>query len=131
MTIFEVRNSKKAESLKNDKMNLTSEKYGMVTLISEENGKVNIQFSCGVKSLIVKFAHLTNEDGTAFVGTTGDIVIEAKAEVKYNHKGRTAEQKHAEKMSISSHSEYDRFELQNWYDEHQEAVKHSCLSSCK
>lgn len=110
---------------------LTSEKYGIGTLISEENGKVNIQFSCGIKSLIVKFAKLINEDGSIFEGSTGDVVIEAKPVVKYKSNGRTAEQKHAEKMSVSAHSEYDRFELKNWYDEHQEAVKHSCLSSCK
>jgi hypothetical protein len=108
---------------------LTSAQFGQGTLISEENGKANIQFSCGIKSLIVKFAHLTCEDGSEFVGSTGDVVIEAKPVSKYNHKGRTAEEKHAEKMSITAHSNYDRFELHNWYDEHQEAVKHSCLSS--
>jgi len=115
---------------KNDKMTtLTSEKYGIGTLISEENGKVSIQFESGIKSLIVKFAKLTNEDGSIFEGSTGDVVIEAKPENKFKSNGRTAEQKHAEKMSITAHSNYDRFELQNWYNEHQEAVKHSCLSS--
>ena len=117
---------------KNDKMTtLKSEKYGIGTLISEENGKVSIQFESGVKSLIVKFAKLINEDGTSFEGTTGEVVIEPKKENKFKSNGKTSEQKHAEKMSISAHSEYDRFELKNWYDEHQEAVKHSCLSSCK
>lgn len=107
---------------------LTHSTYGTGTLISEENGKATIQFNSGIKTLIVKFAKLTNQDGKAFEGATGDVQIEIKPANKFKSFGKTKEQKHAEKMSITAHSEYDRFELKNWYDEHQAEVKKTCKS---
>jgi len=60
-------------------MILISQKYGTGTLVSELNGKAIINFNGEEKSLLIKFAKLTKEDGTSFVGTTEIPVVEIKA----------------------------------------------------
>jgi len=47
-------------------MTLTHSRFGTGTLISESNGNVTINFNGEIKTLIVKFAGLKNEDGSDY-----------------------------------------------------------------
>jgi len=67
-------------------MKLSSSKYGIGTLISEENGRAKVEFNGKVIELIVKFAKLTNEDGTLYEGTTGDVVVVESTKKVYKNR---------------------------------------------
>jgi hypothetical protein len=80
--------------------------FGLGKVISEENGKATINFNGSIKTLIVKFAHLTNEDGSEFIGSTEFKAVAAKANPY--HKNVTAEQKQAKlsaKLAVTAHHE--------------------------
>lgn len=47
-------------------MKLNHNNFGQGTVISEENGKITIEFNEFTKVLLVAFANLTNEDGTPY-----------------------------------------------------------------
>ena len=47
-------------------MKLVSEKFGIGTVVSQDTENVTIDFDGTVKTLIIKYAGLKNEDGSAF-----------------------------------------------------------------
>ena len=47
-------------------MKVTSKIFGIGTVISQDNTSVKVDFNGDVKNLALKFANLTNEDGTGF-----------------------------------------------------------------
>lgn len=68
-----------------------SAQLGIGTVISEENGNITVDFNGTVKTLIVKFARLTNEDGTAY---GEQFTAKPKKEI--------SKKKLAEKLEVSS-----------------------------
>ena len=47
-------------------MNLTHNNFGIGQVVSEDHGNITINFQGVVKTLIVKFANLKNEDGSDY-----------------------------------------------------------------
>lgn len=72
-------------------MILTHSRFGQGTLISQTDANVTVDFSGEVKTLIIKFANLTNEDGTAF----GTAFVAPAKKVK-------SQRKISEQLSITS-----------------------------
>ena len=77
--------------------------FGQGNIVSELNGKATIDFNGTVKTLIVKFAHMTNEDGTEFVGSTELTRIEPKSN-PYQKKVTAAQRqaKLSEKLNVTA-----------------------------
>lgn len=73
-------------------MKLNHQTFGQGTVISEENGKITVEFKDCTKVLLVAFANLTNEDGTPYYVAP---VVEKKQykAVKSVKKQLTAEEK--------------------------------------
>ena len=79
-------------------MEVTSNKFGTGTLISEENGKATIDFNGETKSLIVAFAGLTLEDGSKFEAST--VAVESAPKKTYKVSAAKKEAKRMEKLSV-------------------------------
>lgn len=73
-------------------MKLNHKTFGQGTVISEDNGKITIEFNEFTKVLLVAFANLTNEDGTPYYVAP---VVEKKQykAVKSVNRPLTAEEK--------------------------------------
>jgi hypothetical protein len=95
----------------NDKMILTHSKFGQGTLISQTDANVTVDFNGEIKTLIIKFANLTNEDGSAF----GTPFVAPAKKVK-------SQRKISEQFAITSGGSFnDMFsstkEREDWKDE--------------
>lgn len=88
-------------------MNLIHATYGIGQVISEENGNITINFNGTIKTLIVKFAGLTNEDGSIYGET---FVPKAKKVKKLNKANFMSAEEFAKsdaaKMSKDEWNEY-------------------------
>jgi len=71
---------------------VTHNTFGTGIVISLENGNVTIDFNGEVKTMVIAFARLKNEDGTAF-GTT--FVTEPKKAKKLNKANFMSEEEKA------------------------------------
>ena len=91
--------------------------FGIGQVISEENGNVTVDFNGTVKTLVTKYARLTNEDGTAY--GVQPFVKEAK---------KVNQRKVSEKLAITAHSNgltwQERNDLAAW-EEKQKRSSHS------
>lgn len=84
-------------------MKVTSKIFGTGTVISQDGGNITIDFNGTIKTLIVKFARLTNEDGTEF----GE-QFTAKAPKKSKHEKRIASIKRESLLTDSQKANRDR-----------------------
>ena len=91
--------------------------FGIGQVISEENGNVTVDFNGSVKTLVTKYARLTNEDGTAY-----GVQAVAKETKKISKR------KVSEKLAITAHSNgmtwQEREELEAWIEK-QKRSSHS------
>lgn len=74
-------------------MKVNHANFGQGTVISEENGKITVEFKEFTKVLLVAYANLTNEDGTPYyVAPVKEAKKQYKA-VKSVNRQLTAEEK--------------------------------------
>jgi hypothetical protein len=97
---------------------LTHSKFGQGLVISESNGNITIDFNGEVKTLIVKFAGLKNEDGSDY-GVA--FVTPAKSSKKLNKANFMSKEEFAKsKYSTMSNDDFederrnDRFNTKSW-----------------
>jgi hypothetical protein len=97
---------------------LTHSKFGQGSVISESNGNITIDFNGDVKTLIVKFAGLKNEDGSDY-GVA--FVAPAKSSKKLNKANFMSKNEYAKsKYSTMSNDDFkderkaDRFKSKSF-----------------
>lgn len=81
-------------------MKVTHAQFGTGTVISQDANNVTVDFNGTTKTLIIKFARLMNEDGTAF----GSQFVSEKKTKKTNSQKRLAFERtltDAQKMEMS------------------------------
>ena len=82
-------------------MKVTHKALGTGTIVSQDAENVTVDFNGSVKTLVIKFARLTNEDGSEFGNTFVAPVKKAKKQNQANRNvasafsGMTSEQKYA------------------------------------
>lgn len=87
-------------------MKVTHANYGTGTVTSQDENNVTVDFSGEVKTLIIKFAKLTNEDGTPF----GEQFIPKVKKAKLNRANFMREKEFANtRAGRMSEEEFDEF----------------------
>jgi hypothetical protein len=99
-------------------MNVISKTLGTGTVINQTSENVTVDFNGVVKTLIIKFAKLTNEDGSEF---GSQFVAEPKKVKKLNHANYMTEKEFSKsKYAHMSKSDYedmrkaDRYNSISW-----------------
>lgn len=98
-----------------------SKLFGRGTVIIEENGNITVDFNGTVKTLVVAFARLTNEDGSAY----GQVFVAPE-------KKKISDKKRSEKLQITSKGGLDSMfasveDRENW-KEKREKIKRNTIS---
>ena len=102
--------------------NIISKVFGQGTVISEDTGgNITVNFNGTVKTLVVAFAKLTNEDGSAY----GQVFIAPE-------KKQMSSKKRSEKLQIKSKGSLDSMfssveDRENW-KEKREQIKRNTIS---
>jgi hypothetical protein len=98
-----------------------SKVFGQGTVISEENGNVTVDFNGIIKTLVVAFARLTNEDGSIY---GQQFIVPEKKQM--------SSKKRSEKLQITSKGSFDSMftsveDRENW-KEKREQIRRNTIS---
>jgi hypothetical protein len=91
---------------------LTHGTFGQGTLISEENGNVTIDFDGTIKTLVIAFARLKNEDGSAY-GVTFEANTKKATNKRKSSNFMTNEEYANSKYSTMSKSDFEEERKRN------------------
>lgn len=77
-------------------MQVSHAKFGTGTVVSQDENNITVDFNGVIKTLLIKYAKLTNEDGTPFYTEPAKKVNPCKkTKTQYTPKPMTAEEKQA------------------------------------
>ena len=104
-----------------NKMKVTHTNFGTGTILSQDENNVTVDFNGTVKTLIIKFAKLTNEDGSEF-GVT--FVAPSKKIKKQNRANFMTQEEFAQ-------TEAGKMTDKQWIEYREQVVRNSMQSSLR
>jgi hypothetical protein len=109
---------------------LTHIKFGTGTIVSQDENNVTVDFNGNIKTFVIKYANLTNEDGTAF-GIKAVVVKKSKNSASIKRMNYESTLSEAKKRALRFENEDGStdWDAKNKWIEEREAIKRGSHST--